>query len=322
MTNDESIERRVAREARLFSPWLGEDESPHFREMCELFAGQLFHMTEFSWSPGSDDAGIMLKGGGPQFSASVRDFLQKAGIHEKGLSFFDESAALAPGSDLSLKVDFSKGGRAKASFYYHNLLGLPAVNGCMAGLGIDERSRALFFGEICFLLRRERLFAGFGVSDKDRVVVKTFFMHRTAESRHYLSAGISASMAMLRFPAKTISLFIDLHGFLAADPKRSVFTSYGFTTELQPVVKIDYEDIDLDRVMDIFSTFRVPESESEKLRSICAELGSGRVTYFSLRFNRDGDPSFKCYFTRRYALMSDPGNIAGLFSETTWTEGQ
>ncbi|MGV8122087.1 MAG: hypothetical protein AB2L14_20185 [Candidatus Xenobiia bacterium LiM19] len=322
MPHDEPIERRVAEEARLFSPWLAECEAPLFTDMCERFSGALFHMTEFSFSPGSDDVGIMFKGDGEQYFNTVLEFLEKAGIHEKGRRFLRESAALAPGSALSLKVDWSGARLPKASFYYHSLLDLPTLNACMMKLGVDEKSRAVFLGEICFLLRKERLFAGFGVSQKDRIVLKTFFMHKTGSTAFFFPAAIAASMVLLGFPSRTISLFIDLHHFLASDPNRNVFTSYGFLPDLQPVVKLDYEDIELEKIMEIYRTFKVPEPDSLKLEKICTALGTERVTYFSLRFSRDGAVSFKCYFTRRYALISDPGTISEIFKETSWTSDQ
>jgi len=319
MPHDEPIERRVAEEARLFSPWLAEREFPIFTDMCERFSRALFHMTEFSISPGSDDIGIMFKGDGEEYFNTVLEFLEKAEIHEKGLRFLRESAALAPGSALSLKVDYSTVGLPKASFYYHSLLDLPTLNACMIKLGVDEKSRAVFLGEICFLLRKERLFAGFGLSQKDRIVLKTFFMHKTASTAYFFPAAITASMALLGFSSKTVSLFIDLHHFLNTDPNRNVFTSFGFLPDLQPVVKLDYEDIEMKKIMEIYRTFRVPEPDFLKLKKICRALGIERIAYFSIRLVRDAVVSFKCYFTRRYALISDPGHIGEIFKETSWT---
>jgi len=309
---------RFEKEVKLLAPWFDEVKDSYFKKFKEFFIENLYKMSELSVSPFSNSLGNMLKGKNEEYITNVIDFMSLTGMAHEQIKNFKKLNGHFPGTDVLLKVDFSKDRKIKLSFYHQRLVSNRIAASIMRGMNIQIASIAYFVDVISFLLRKKNLYIGFNYKPEGGTALKTFFCNAIEKSGYSLCPGITAIMAKLDLSSKLISLFVDFHNYLATEPQRSVFTSIVFTDKIEPVIKIDYEGIPVDKVAEIYKSLHMPSGEIDKLYYWCKELNTDKVTYLGIKYINDHPPIFKSYFTRRYALEDDPSRLAELIEETKW----
>ncbi len=317
MSEENKLER-FDREVKLLAPWLKDEHFPLYKQLKELFSENLYKMSELSFSPLSKNLGIMFKGKDDTYISNLCRFMSEAGIEEEKSGNFKKLNSYFPGTDVLFKVDFSDTGRIKVSFYHQSLISPRITASIMRGMNVQPPSIAYFLDVISFLMRKKSLYIGFNYKRDTNTVLKTFFCNGIEQSGYSLCPGIAAIMAKLNISSKLISLFVDFHNYLASEPQRSVFTSVVFTDKIESMVKIDYEGISIDKATEIYRAMKIPSEEIEKLPVLCRELNTDTISYFGIKYLNESPPVFKCYFTRRYALEDDPGQLAELLGETRW----
>jgi hypothetical protein len=317
MSEENKLER-FDKEVTLLAPWLEHEKNDRFLRLKELFSERLYKMSELSISPFSKSLGIMFKGKDEVYISNLCIFMSELGISEEKIGHFKKLNSYFPGIDVLFKVDFSGKGQIKVSFYHQSLISPRITASIMRGLNVHPSSIAYFLEVISFLMRKKSLYIGFNYKPEGDIVLKTFFCNSIEKSGYSLCPGIASIMAKLNISSKLISLFVDFHNYLASVPQRNVFTSVIFTDKIESVVKIDYEGVLLDKVVDIYRTLNISSEEIEKISSFCKELNTDKINYFGIKYLNENPPVFKCYFTRRYALEDDPSQIAELIEETKW----
>lgn len=310
--------KQFNKEVKFLAPWLKIDKNKTFKKLRELVPEELYKMSEFSFSPLSPDLGIMVKGKGKDYIENLASFMAFTGLSPEGVEFFKETDRHFPDIEASLKVDFAPEKKVKLSFYHHCLIPKELAGIMMKKINIDNNSINYFLNVIAFLMREKDLYVGFGFKSDGTVGLKGFFCSSIGKRGPALCPGIASVMAKLNLSVKHISLFIDLHNFLAADPKRNVFTSLVFTDKLESMIKIDYENAPVVKVLEIYKTFAMPEEEIKRLSLASEKLGMENLSYLGIKYINEKPPVFKAYFTRRYALEDDPAHVAELMQNTMW----
>jgi hypothetical protein len=317
MSEENKLER-FDREVKLLAPWIDEEKFPHYKRLKEFFGDHLYKMSELSVSPLSNSLGIMFKGKDETYISNLCTFMSEAGIEEEKIGNFKKLNTYFPGTDVLFKADFSDKNSIKVSFYHQSLISPRITASIMRGMNVQPASIEYFLDVISFLMRKKSLYIGFNYKSGTDTVLKTFFCNSIEKSGYSLCPGIASIMAKLNISSRLISLFVDFHNYLASEPQRSVFTSVVFTDKIESLVKIDYEGIYVDKVMEIYRALKIPSEEIEKLPLLCKELNTDKITYLGIKYLNDRPPVFKCYFTRRYALEDDPTQLAEILEETRW----
>jgi len=314
--------KRFDKEVKLIAPWLNPSKHKMVKKLKKLVPDELYKMSELSFSPFSSDLGVMVKGKGEKYINNIATFMSEAGLSRKGVDFFREVDSHFPDIEASLKADFSPHGKTKLSFYHHCLIPVHLAGVIMKKINISDVSVKYFIEVLSFLMREEELYVGFGFRPDGSVGLKNFFCSSIGKRKDTLCASIAAVMAKLDLSARHISLFIDLHNFLAAEPQRNVFTSIIFTDKPESMIKIDYESVPVEKILEIYKNLLMPEPEIERLSACSKGLNMDKATYLGIKYIDGKPPSFKYYFTRRYALEDDPLHFAELMKETMWVNKQ
>jgi hypothetical protein len=259
----------------------------------------------------------MCRGTGSEFAARLAEFMGESGISEEQIGQFRRLNAHFPDTTISAKVDFSPDRPVKVQYYHHSLIPHFRVVEILRELSVAEKSITDFL-DICYLLRNQNIYLGFHSRPGGGMVLKAFFHNFIGTQGQSLGQGIAAIMGKMGFSAPLISLFIDYHNFLATEPARGVFISAVFTSTLEQVIKIDYEDVPLEKVQEVYRSQAIPPDRISRLSDYCRELQAEHVTYFGIKYVDGAKPEFKCYFTRRYAMADDPSLLAEMLRETKW----
>jgi hypothetical protein len=306
------------KEINVIAPWFDYNSNKNFILMRDLFPENLYKMSELSIAPFSESLGIMFQGKDEKYISDLMKFMTETGIKKKQIKHFNHFGKLFPDVNILVKADFSKEGKTKLSYYHHILTSKQNAVNIMKELRINKNSIIYFLDVISFLLRKDELYVGFNFRPDGGVITKIFFCNRIDKSGSALCPAIASIMAKLNLSSRLISFFIDFHNYLAAVPHRSVFTSVIFTDKLEEIIKIDYEGIPLEKIVEIYKSVKIPQEEIEKLENQCKELNINTISYFGIKYINEKPPVFKCYFTRRYGLEDDPSKLAELIGETRW----
>ena len=310
--------KRFDKEVKLIAPSLDLKKNKLYKRLKKLVPDELYKMSEFSFSPFSSDIGIMVKGKGEKYIKNIAAFMGEAGLSKKGVDFFREVDGHFPDIEASLKVDFSGDKKTKLSFYHHCLIPKHLAGIIMKKINISDGAVNYFLDVLAFLMREEKLYVGFGFRPDGTVGLKNFFCSSIGQKGSVLCPCIASVMAKLNISSKHISLFIDLHNFLAVEPRRNVFTSVIFTDKPESIIKIDYESVPVEKIAEIYKNIGMPQAEIDRLKACSEGLGMDKATYLGIKYINGKPPIFKYYFTRRYALEDDPAHIAELMQQTTW----
>ncbi len=310
------------KEVKLLAPWL--DSERDFIRFRTLFSKELYNMTEFS--PGSDSLGIMLEGSGEDYISNLITFMTDSGTGEEQIETFKNLNRYFKDSDpVCFKVDFSCNKDLKVSFYHRCDVSFEEAEMIMKELNIKQDSIDYLMKIAPFLSKYKTLYIALRYNlskGHNRVVTtkngdlsslhpspftlhdimfKTFFSCLTDDLGEDFYRAIAAIVVKLKLSHELIDLFAEFRKSLSSE-KHILYVSFAFTDRLERFLKFDYDEVPVPYVLDLYKRLNMSSSDINNYKKY---LNVDRFSYFGFKCINNKLPSFKTYFTRKYALRDE-----------------
>ncbi|MEQ8224519.1 MAG: hypothetical protein ABRQ37_19525 [Candidatus Eremiobacterota bacterium] len=310
------------KEVKSLAPWL--DTERDFVRFKALFSKELYNMTEFS--PDTGSLGIMLEGSGEDYISNLITFMTDSGIGKEQIETFKHLNRYFKDSDpVCFKVDFSCNKDLKISFYHRCDVSFEEAEKIMNELKIKRDSIDYLMKIAPFLSKYKTLYIalrynssnGHSLVDTAKnknlsslhpspftlhdVMFKTFFSCLTDDLGEDFYRAIAATVVKLKISHELIDLFAEFRNSLSSE-KHILYVSFAFTDRLERFLKFDYDEVPVHYVLDLYKRLNMSSSDINNYEKY---LNVDRFSYFGFKCINDKLPSFKTYFTRKYALRDE-----------------
>jgi len=286
------------KEVKMLAPWL--DTERDFVRFKALFSKELYNMTEFS--PDTGSLGIMLEGSGEDYISNLITFMTDSGIGKEQIEIFKHLNRYFKDSDpVCFKVDFSRNKDLKVSFYHRCDVSFEEAEKIMNELKIKRDSIDYLMKIAPFLSKYKTLYIALRYNSSNDIMFKTFFSCLTDDLGEDFYRAIAATVVKLKISHELIDLFAEFRNSLSSE-KHILYVSFAFTDRLERFLKFDYDEVPVHYVLDLYKRLNMSSSD---INNYDKYLNVDRYSYFGFKCINDKLPSFKTYFTRKYALRDE-----------------